>query len=794
MTLTPDAPASAPSDPAGQPTARRGPDLSRRRFLAYVIAAPTVVTAVRYADASPLAGGPALQPIPSAPGAADEYDLNDLLTDSTRSTANMITVTMHKDGTASFALPRVESGQGITTSTAMLIAEELDLPISKVHVTLADARPELKMNQFTAGSNTTISTYQPIRTAAAAAKQQMLLTAARELGVPAGKLTTRDGIVHAPDGRTIPYADLATRAAARTTQQIAVTLKPASAFTVVGKPHGRVDALEAVTGRKKFTMDHHVRGALPTMICRPPTIKGTVKRVNNLARVKKMPGVTHVGVISTGVAVRARTFGQCIDAIRALKVTWNPGTVDKDTDDTILAELKANERPFGAPATDPLAQVVDESFAFYWKSNSALEPNTAIADVRKTKATIWSCLQAPIFTQKQVADLLGLSVDKVTVHVMPGGGAFGRRMFSDVALEAAEASKLFGVPVKLMWHRTDEFRAGRMHPLAISHVRATYSGGSVVSFEQRHTSFATDWSMGFGEPLSASMASTPPNGQGDQGYSQGVWNLTVNVPYNFGQVDHAVNEIRKYDDMHTGSVRNLYNADAAVARELAVDKLAAAMKVDRYAFRTTFLKDDQSRAVLHAAAKAARWGRHMPKGTAQGIAFHTEYHGKIACVAEIDCRPHTVHRKMRQAVTGPRVTKVVIAVDVGLPINPRGIEAQMMGGAMDAIGQILTESLHLHKGYFLEGSWDDYYYTRQWNVPAEVKVIVMPASSTSPGGVGEFGIAVTKSAVACALAHALGKTPAYFPINHKDPLPFKPFPTVPPIPQSPRDGLHDNGS
>src|SRR3954453_8735392 len=768
-------------------SARPG-DVSRRRFLAYVIAAPPVVAAARWADAAP--GGPDASPIPSAPGMADTYDLNDLLTDSTKPTANMVTVTVHKDGTASFALPRVETGQGITTSTAMLIAEELDLPIHKVHVTLADARPELKMNQFTAGSNTTISPYPPVRSPAAGAKAQLVAAAARELGVGVSDLTTRDGVVHASDGRSIPYADLAEKAAATTTGEIEVTPKPASEFRVIGRPQHRVDALEAVTGRKKFTLDHHVPGAMPTMICRPPTIQGTPKRVRNLAAVKKMPGITDVAMIATGVAVRGRTFGQCIDAVRALKVDWNPGTVDKESDKTFLAELKANELPFGAPSTDPLAQVVDESFTFYWKSNSALEPQTAIADVRKDKAEIWSCLQAPIFTQQQVADLLGFSVDQVKVHVMPGGGAFGRRMFSDVVLEAAEASKKFGKPVKLMWHRTDEFRAGRVHPMAISHVRATYSGGAVVSFEQRHTRVATDWTMGFGEPITSMMATTPPNGQGDAGYSQTVWNLTINVPYDFGEVDHPINEIETYDVFHTGSVRNLYSADAAVARELVVDKLAKAMGHDPYAFRSTFLKDDQSRAVLKAAAKAARWGRHMPSGTAQGIAFHSEYHGRIAAVAEIDCRPATRHRRVRQGVTGPRVTKLVIAVDVGLPVNPRGLEAQMQGGAMDAIGQILTESLHLHNGYFLEGSWDDYYYTRQWNVPRQIKIIVMPPSSDSPGGAGEFPIAVTKSAVACALARATANMPREFPVNHSDPLPFRPFPTQPPIPPSPRDGLH----
>src|SRR3954470_18393151 len=188
--------------------------VTRRRFLTYVVAGPTVVAAARWADASPgLLAGADMQPIPSAPGLADIHDLNDLLTDATKPTANMITVTMHKNGTASFALPRVETGQGVTTSTAMLIAEELDLPVSKVHVTLADARPELLWNQFTAGSNTTISTYEPVRTAAAAAKSQLVAAAARELGVPAAQLTTHDGVVRAPDGREITYGDLAEKAA-----------------------------------------------------------------------------------------------------------------------------------------------------------------------------------------------------------------------------------------------------------------------------------------------------------------------------------------------------------------------------------------------------------------------------------------------------------------------------------------------------------------------------------------------------------------------------------------------------
>jgi isoquinoline 1-oxidoreductase beta subunit len=213
------------------------------------------------------------------------------------------------------------------------------------------------------------------------------------------------------------------------------------------------------------------------------------------------------------------------------------------------------------------------------------------------------------------------------------------------------------------------------------------------------------------------------------------------------------------------------------------------MRKDPLAFRLEFLRNAKVKACLQKVAQVGRWGRSMPAGTAQGIAVHKEYKGATACLVEIDCRPKTVKRKVRDGVTGPRVTRVTFAVDAGLPINPRGLEAQMQGGINDGIAQALTSSLHLRDGHFLEASWDNYFYTRQWNTPPEVKVIVMPTTTGVPGGAGEAGVAATMAAVACAYARATGKTPTYFPINHRDPLQFKVKPFVPPIPPSPVNGL-----
>jgi isoquinoline 1-oxidoreductase beta subunit len=767
--------------------------ISRRRFIGYLIAAPTLVAAADLQAASPARASVAtVQPV-------DFYDLTDFLTDAADLTASLITVTVNPDGTASFALPRAEVGQGITTAIAMVIADELDLALDKVDITLADARPELVFNQLTGGSNSVHSLYDQVRVAAAIARGQLAATAAKQLETPMPKLSLKNGVVTAPDGSSLSYGSLTRPAAAAQTRAVLAQLKPASQHTLVGTPQPRIDAVEIVTGTKQFAMDLEVAGALPTMVCRPPTINGTALAVTNEAQVRAMDGVTDVAIIPHtqfvpgGVAVRATTFGQCIDAIQALEVVWAPGPAAGKSDGDVLGELNSAELPM----TPALGQAIDQRFTFYFRPGDPLETNCAVADVRPGSAEIWSAMKSPIYFQETVAQILGLPVPSVKAHVTQGGGSFGRHLFADAAFEAAAISKAMGKPVKLMWHRTDNFRQGRVHPMCTSRVRITYLGNNVLAFDQRHTSVATDYTHGLGEILSATFGDLP---EGDfLGYSQSIFTLTANVPYNFGAVTQLLNEVYHPPGsmFNTSSVRNIYSPEVTVAKELMVDRVANAMGQDPYRFRRSFVRDPRMLAVLDAAAKAASWGKRMAPLTAQGIGIHHEYKGYAACVAEIDCTPQTVNRKVENGYTGPRVTKVTYAVDVGLPINPLGLEAQMIGGIMDGIAQALTYSLHLHDGHFLEGSWDNAYYTREWNCPPNtppadgIQVIIMPPNQSEPGGAGEFGVAASMAAVANAYARATGSMPTSFPINHNLPLGFTPLPTVPPIPQSPTDGLQE---
>ncbi|WP_277454378.1 molybdopterin cofactor-binding domain-containing protein [Janibacter sp. DB-40] len=749
--------------------------------MGYVIAGATLATAADMA----LGSESAEAVVPTPPQAPEVMDLNDLLTLAAQPTANLITVRIGEDGRASFALPRAEVGQGIVTSTAMMIAEELDLPVDRIDVTLAKARPELAFNQLTGGSNTTISTYTPIRVAAALARQRLLEAAAIVLGDTVDALTAKDGLITDSTGRSIGYGELSARAAAGETVTAEVTLKDRADHTVIGTPQRRTDARAAVTGTKVFAMDLEVPDALPTMVCRPPTHNGAPVRLLNEAAVTAMPGVTDVAMVPTGVAVRAKTFGQCIDAIIEMDVEWEGGELAGEDDASILANLRKAEVPMAVPEVPLLAKQVDAEFTFRFRSNSSLEPNCAIADVRSGSARIWGSMKSPVVAQEEIAAELGLPVSAVTVEVTQGGGSFGRKLFHDAALEASRISRAMGKPVKLMWHRADEPRQGRLHPMCTSRVRATHLLGEVLSFEQRHTSVKTDFGHGLGEIITGQAAKLPV---GDLSFSQTIFALTQEIPYNFGAVTQLLNETD--DRFNTGSMRNIYSPDVRVANELVVDELARRMRKDPVAFRRSFLRNERARAALDRVAEVGEWGRDLPEGITQGVAIHKEYKGVTACLVELDMRPETVNREIRAAVTGPRVTKVVFAVDAGLVINPTGLDAQMLGGVMDGIALALTSSCHFDEGHFLEASWDNYFYTRQWNAPPELRVEIMPSDEGQPGGAGEAGVAASFAAIACAYARATGAMPTEFPINHADPLAFEPKPFVPAVPQSPTNGLN----
>jgi isoquinoline 1-oxidoreductase subunit beta len=230
------------------------------------------------------------------------------------------------------------------------------------------------------------------------------------------------------------------------------------------------------------------------------------------------------------------------------------------------------------------------------------------------------------------------------------------------------------------------------------------------------------------------------------------FNLSVSVPYNFGGANASLSEMKL--DMPTGSWRSVHSAPFRAAEEIMVDELAKAMGKDPVQFRTQFLKSKAVKAVLNKVAQAGQWGKAMPKGWAQGVACHEEHNSSVACLVEINATDPK----------NPRVTKAVMAIDVGRPINPRGLQAQMAGGLHDAISTTLQAGLHIDKGAVREGSYSDFRWARQRHSPPDIQVHVMPATG-EPGGAGEVGVPVAAGAIANAYARATGTQPRRFPIN-----------------------------
>jgi isoquinoline 1-oxidoreductase beta subunit len=716
--------------------------LARRRFLTFLVAAPALTVAARVGTEI-VAPAKADAVVPSPPQPADIADFGDVMTALAKADTDLFVLQVTTGNRIRFEVPRAEVGQGITTALAMIVAEELDARLADVDVPLSDARQDLGTAQSTGGSTSVRSLWDPVRQLAAAARARLVTAAAQEWNVPASTLRTHDTAVWAPDGRSATYGSLTEAASQVLVPAVSSDPKPAAAYEVIGRPTGRVDALDIVTGKARYALDVAVAGALPTVVARPPTISGTVVTYD-ATTAKSMPGVVAITQIPTGVAVTGQTFDQAMKAMAALVISWGSGTVDGVSDADVKARLTSAIAPFAVPPL--LAQYVEGTFDFAFVNHAPMEVGSAVADVRSNSAEVWLASKSPTGAQSAVASAVGLQTSQVTLHVVRGGGSFGRRIYYDPAVEAARVSRAIGRPVKLMWTRNDDMRHGRMRPRSHHQIRATYAGSNVLSYEHRMASVAVDFTgSGSGQALVDA-------GYGSPTVGTGFFQLSEACPYNFGTVTETLAEVPY--DLHTGTWRSVYSAQARTAEEIMVDELARKMGKDPMAFRLEFLKTDTERAVLNKVALAGGWGRLMPPGTAQGVGFHAEYRSLAACLVEIDCTTST-----------PRVTKAVVAVDVGLPVNPKGLQAQAIGGVIDGISTMLSAGNHLDNGAFREGSYKDFLYARQANAPLSCEVYVMPATGSSPGGAGELIVPAAAAAVANAYARATGAKPRSFPIN-----------------------------
>lgn len=708
---------------------------SRRRFMVYSLAATTLTVAAPIGcDTSPAEGAERRAADAGARSGVVVTGTDDEMLVLEVTAANRVVV----------RLPRVEVGQGVTTAVAMMIAEELDARLADVDIPLADART--KGSQYTGGSSSVSSLYGPARALAATARARLVTAAARRWRLPARTLRTRNTMVVAPDGRTATFGSLTADAAKVTRPAVAGKPKPPSRHKVIGKPTTRIDARDIVTGKAQYAGDLRVPGAKPTVVARPPTLGGKVRAVDDRAA-RAMPGVRAVVRVAGGVAVVADTFHHAFEARDALRITWTPGPLAALSDAAIRSRLRAAVPPLDT-APSGSTQVTGE-FEFAFVSHAPMEVLTTVADVRADRAELWFSTQTPMDARDSIASAVGLPASKVKVHVLRGGGSFGRRLNHDFAMEAALVSKAARRPVKLMWSRADDLRHGRMRPATHHRIRASHAGGRVVAFVHSTASVSESWE---GEGLAAQGGVTSVAARAGRVRAAGPLPSDSGL-YNFGRLSGDSGSV-ELAAIPLGAWRSVDSGTTRTVEEIMVDEIARSLGKDPVAFRRTTLRGKSVRAVLDKAASAGSWGRTMPAGHGQGVAVHEEYGSCVACLVEIDATDPE----------NPRVTKVVMAADVGTAVNPRGLEAQLMGTAVDGISTVLRAGLHIDRGAVREGSFADFHYARQRHAPLHFEAHIMP-SRGEPGGAGELGVPAAAGAVANAYARATGTKPRRFPLT-----------------------------
>lgn len=380
------------------------------------------------------------------------------------------------DDTVTLRVNRSEMGQGVYTTLAKIIADELRADWARVRVEHAPVEPGTFGDQATRLSDAVMLNFLPLRRAGAAAREMLIAAAARRWGVDAASCRAERSTVMHPGGLRVRYGDLLADAA-RLPVPEAPPLLPPERFELIGRSVPRLDSPDKLAGKAVFGIDVRVPGMLTAVVARCPLFGGELGSFDD-RRARAVPGVVDVRRIPSGVAVLAEHFWAAEQGRRALVVEWRRGPAGAFSNTDVFGALRAavgsgrEARRRGDPAA-ALARARRKLDAIYevpYLAAAPMEPLGCTADVRPGSCEIWVATQVPVFTQRAAADLTGLPIEAVRVHVTQLGGGFGRRKQLDFVVEAVQLSKALGRPVKVVWTREDEMRAGLYRPAACNHL------------------------------------------------------------------------------------------------------------------------------------------------------------------------------------------------------------------------------------------------------------------------------------------------------------------------------------
>lgn len=705
------------------------------------------------------------------------------------------------DGAVWLAMNRSEMGQGVHTALAMLVAEELDVALARVHLapaghdalygssaafvgalpfraesrepghesapyrvsrwmTLKLAR-ELGIN-LTGGSASVADAWLPLRAAAATARARLLGAASLRWRLPVAELEVRDGVVSHPSGPHAHFGELAAQAALAPAGT--VVLKPVERFRLVGRGAARIDTPAKCDGRARYGADVRLPGLLYASIMQSPVLGGSpgaadvnaVLRRPGVHRVVRLPPLAGA---DAAIAVVADGTFSARAALQALDVRWHePPTGRLDTRQ-IARSLESAARDADArgggftfkrqgDAASALATSAKRIEALYrapYLAHAAMEPLVCTARVADGQVQLWVPTQVPGLARDAAAQVAGVPREAVQVELTYLGGGFGRRLEVDVIAQAVRvAMETGGRPVQLAWTREEDFGHDFYRPAGAALLR----GGLDA---QGRLQALTIVSAGdalmprFLERVLPRLA--PPLDPPDKTAVEGLFDLPYAVPH------QRMAHVATASGMPIGNWRAVGHSHNAFFSEGFVDELAHAAGQDPLRFRLSLLGHmPRHAAVLQLAADKAGWGAPVPAGRARGLALHESFGSIVAQVLEVSLDGGR-----------PRVHRVVCALDCGVAVHPQGIAAQVESSVAFGLSAALGGRIDLEGGAVRQRSFADYPVLTMAQMPAVETHIV--SSKLEPTGMGEPALPPVAPALAGALFALNGRRLRELPLT-----------------------------
>ena len=661
-------------------------------------------------------------------------------------------IRIDRAGTTTLVMPQVEMGQGVYTSIAMILAEELDADFSRVVLEHAPPSDKLYGNptfgvQVTGNSNSIRAFWKPLRTAGASTRATLVLAAAQLWKVSAPECSASNGQVrHVASGRSIAYGDLVEAAAALPPVTDPV-LKDPSRFALIGKPLKRLDTPGKVNGAAMFGIDTLLPGLKFATIAASPVLGGKVRRVDD-GEAKRVPGVRKIVVLDDMVAVVGDHMWAAKKGLESLKIEWDDGANAQVSSAQMWDELRLASTQHGVVAKTvgdlrkgrSAGDRVEMAYELPLLAHATMEPMNCTVQLRPGGCELWLGTQVIARVQQTVAELLRMPPERVKVHNHLIGGGFGRRLEPDMAVSAVRvAQHVDGAPLKVVWTREEDTRHDVYRPLYRDVVEATLLRGAISSCKYKvcGSAILARW--------------LPPAFQ--KGIDVDAVDSAVDMPYdipNF-QVEYVRSEPRA---VRTGFWRGVGCNNNVFAIECFIDEMARKAGKDPVAFRLGMLgKTPRLRSALRKAAAWSGWGRHLPERVARGVSVQTSFGSFIATVieAEVDTQGEVLVR---------RVTSVV---DTGIAVNPDTIVAQIEGGLIFGLTAALYGEITVKDGRVEQSNFGDYPVMRINETP-KIDVHVVK-SLEFPGGIGEAGTTAAPPALRNAIYAATGIALRRLPID-----------------------------